>query len=64
MIVVGNPPFQNREQSGKTQHKVWIKFTTGMLEQMKEGDSLLWVSPQSWGSPSNKVLQLFKDNEV
>ena len=64
MIIVGNPPFQNRKQAGKTQHKVWIKFTTHMLEQMRDGDSLLWVSPQSWGSPSNKILQLFKENEI
>jgi hypothetical protein len=64
MIIVGNPPFQNRKKAGKTQHKVWIKFTTAMLEQMSDGDSLLWVSPQSWGSPSNKVLKVFKDNEV
>ena len=61
---VGNPPFQNREQQGKTQHKLWIKFTQTIYDQMKFGDKLLWITPQSWGSPNNKVLKIFKESEV
>ena len=63
-VVVGNPPFQNREKQGKTQHKVWIKMTQTIFDQMDEGDILLWISPQSWSSPSNKILKLMRENQV
>jgi len=64
MIFIGNPPFQSREKRGKTQHKIWIDFTKMVYSKMKEGDELLWITPQSWGSPSNKVFKIFKESEI
>ena len=64
MTIVSNFPFQNRSTSGKTQHKIWIKFTQLMYELLGDDDVMLLVSPQSWGSPSNKVLKIFQDNPV
>lgn len=64
MIFVGNPPFQNKETRGKTHHKLWIDFTQHVYKQMKAGDKLLWITPQSWGSPSSKILQIFRESEI
>lgn len=64
MIFLGNPPFQDKENRGKTQHKLWIDFTQHVYKQMKPEDKLLWITPQSWGSPSSKILQIFRECEV
>jgi hypothetical protein len=64
LTVVSNFPFQNRVSAGKTQHKIWIKMTKHFHDMLENNDEMLLVSPQSWGSPSNKVLRIFQDNEV
>lgn len=64
MIIIGNPPFQDKENRGKTQHKIWIDFTKSIYNLMQPNDKLLWLIPQSWGSPSNKILQLLKQNDT
>jgi len=64
LIVVSNFPFQDRKNRGKTQHKLWITFTKKMYDMINESDAMLLISPQSWGSPSNKVLNIFKDGNV
>lgn len=64
-IVVGNPPFQNNIKRGKTQHKLWVPFTEKVFSHwLKEDGYLGWVSPQSWGSPNNKVLNIFREKDV
>lgn len=63
--IFGNPPFQNNVTKNKTQHKLWTEFTMKAVnEWMKDGGFLGWITPQSWGSPSNKILNLFKNNDV
>jgi hypothetical protein len=63
--ITGNPPFQDTKNRKKTQHKLWITFTEKAMTAWLEDDgSLLWITPSSWGSPSNKVLQTLKDNQV
>jgi hypothetical protein len=64
VTIVSNFPFQNRATSGKTQHKVWINLTKQFSDLLNKGDEMLLVSPQSWGSPSNKVLNIFQQNTV
>ena len=64
IVIVSNFPFQDRKARGRTQHKLWITLTQAMYNFIKEGDVMLLVSPQSWGSPSNKVLDIFKQNNV
>jgi hypothetical protein len=62
-LVLTNPPFQDREKRKKTPHKLWIDFTLTMFANLlKEGGHLVQVSPASFASPSNKVLQLMKAN--
>jgi hypothetical protein len=64
-VIFGNPPFQDNKNKKKTQHKLWIDFTVNSVNQwLTEGGSLCWITPQSWGSPSNKVLDVFKKNDL
>lgn len=63
--IVGNPPFQDTAKRGKTQHKIWIDFTMQSFNTLLEDDGNFgWISPNSFSSPSNKVLNLFRDYEV
>jgi len=63
-VIVGNPPFQNKEKRNTTPHKIWIDFTHKAFESLNEGGALVWISPASWGSPSNKVLNYFRRYKV
>lgn len=63
--IFGNPPYQDNFSRGKTQHKTWISFTLmTVTEWCKEGGFIGWITPQSWASPSNKVLDILKTKEV
>jgi hypothetical protein len=64
-LVLTNPPFQDSTNRGKTPHKLWIDFTKAAFSRFLVPDGLLHqVSPSSFMSPSNKVLQIFKDLRV
>ena len=64
-VIFGNPPFQKTDTRKKTQHKLWIDFTVKSVnEWLKKGGHLSWITPTSWSSPSNKVLGVFKENDV
>lgn len=63
--IVGNPPFQDSVNRGKTQHKIWINFTMNSFYDLLEDDGNLgWITPSSFSSPSNKVLNIFRDYNV
>ena len=58
-VVMTNPPFQDSVKRNKTPHKLWIDFTLDVFDRLvREGGSLLQVSPASFASPSNVVLDL------
>jgi len=60
---VGNPPFQDSENRGKTQHKLWIDFTKlGFYNVLSNAGRLGWVTPASFSSPSNQILSIFKNH--
>ena len=64
-VVATNPPFQDTTKKKKTQHKLWINFTLKTFNDwLKPEGILLQVSPSSFLSPSNKILQIFKSKEV
>ena len=64
-FIFGSPPFQDNKNRGKTQHKLWLEFTTKWFADGLDGSGeIVWITPSSWGSPSSKILQLFKDNQV
>ena len=64
-VIFGNPPFQKTDTRKKTQHKLWIDFTVKSVNDwLAPGGHLSWITPSSWSSPSNKVLSVFKDNDV
>lgn len=60
-IITTNPPFQDLNNKGKTQHKIWLDFTIMEIDKLlKNGGFLLQVSPSSFLSPSSKILKYFK----
>ena len=58
--IVGNPPFQDIVNRGKTQHKLWIDFTKKVVNMLPENGALGWVCPRSFSSPGNVVLGYIK----
>jgi len=64
-LILTNPPFQDRGSRGRTPHKLWIEFTEEAFRRMlSDGGTLCQVSPSSFQSPSNRILQLMKENET
>lgn len=63
--VLTNPPFQDSINRKKTPHKLWIDFTLVVFRQLlKDGGSLVQVSPESFSSPSSVVLKLMEQNRT
>lgn len=63
--ILTNPPFQDSVNRKKTPHKLWIGFTLAAFDRMlKDGGSLVQVSPASFASPSNIVLDLMGSNQT
>lgn len=64
-VILTNPPFQDRQRRGKTRHKIWIDFTHTVFERLLSDNGLLCqVSPASFRSPSNTILELFRHHHV
>lgn len=63
--ILTNPPFQDSINRKKTPHKLWIEFTIAVFGRLLEdGGSLVQVSPASFSSPSNVVLELMERNRT
>lgn len=60
-LEINNPPFQDIENRGKTQHKLWIDFLIHAKTTLINGGVLAYVTPASFSSPSSKVLQIMKE---
>ena len=64
-LILTNPPFQDTTNRKKTPHKLWIDFTLSVFSRLlADGGSLVQVSPSSFGSPSNVVLDLMSDHQA
>lgn len=64
-VIVTNPPFQDTVRRGKTPHKLWIDFTHAIFDRfLKPGGLLCQVSPSSFCSPSNTILDLMKQQQT
>jgi hypothetical protein len=62
-VILTNPPFQDSAKRGRTPHKLWIDFTRAVFDRLLvDGGMLCQVSPASFRSPSNRVLELMKAN--
>lgn len=59
-LEINNPPFQDSEKRGKTQHKLWIEFVLHSEKILKPDGILAYVTPDSFSSPSSKILSLMK----
>lgn len=63
--ILTNPPFQDSVKRKKTPHKLWIDFTTATFDRLlADGGSLVQVSPASFSSPSNVVLDLMEQYQT
>jgi hypothetical protein len=60
-LEINNPPFQDSENRGNTQHKLWIDFLLHSHKTLEENGILAYVTPASFASPSSKVLKLMKE---
>ncbi|WP_157071460.1 hypothetical protein [Curtobacterium ammoniigenes] len=64
-VILTNPPFQDTINRKRTPHKLWIDFTLAVFDRLlKDGGSLIQVSPSSFSSPSNVVLSLMEENQT
>lgn len=64
-VVIGNPPYQSQPSGNGTQpkaHNLWTKFSTYGFSLLHSGGIINFVTPSSWGSPSNPVFKLFKSD--
>ena len=59
-LEINNPPFQDSEKRGKTQHKLWIEFVLHSEKTLNPDGILAYVTPDSFSSPSSKILSLMK----
>jgi len=63
--VFVNPPFHDEEGQGSTQHKLWIDLTIKTFDEWLSPDGLLYqISPESFSSPSSKILNIMKDKNT
>lgn len=67
-VILGNPPYQETSKTGGVQpkaHNLWSKFIVESLNNnLSTGGVVSFVTPTSWGSPSNDVFKLFKKNNL
>jgi len=66
-IVIGNPPYQDNNKNGGFQpknHNLWSKFIIESEKKLRNSGFILFVTPDSWRSPSSKILELFKNNTL
>jgi hypothetical protein len=49
-VIVGNPPFQKSDKSGRDDDNLWPKFLELAHKSVKPGGYIGMVSPASWGS--------------
>lgn len=65
-IVVGNPPYQNREENADG--SLWLEFVNKGMNHLKKDGKLMFITPTSWvGKKSNTAKANwtpFTDNHV
>jgi hypothetical protein len=64
-VILTNPPFQDSVKRNKTPHKLWIDFTKAVFDRLLvDGGVLCQVSPASFASPSNVILDVMRENQT
>jgi len=58
-LVISNPPFEDSQNRKKTPHKLWIDFTHISIDLLTTDGELAQISPNSFLSPSSKILSYF-----
>jgi hypothetical protein len=64
-VILTNPPFQDSVNRNKTPHKLWIDFTKAVFDRLLlDGGLLCQVSPASFASPSNVILDVMREHQT
>jgi len=61
---ISNPPFEDITNRKKTPHKLWIDFTHEIFRVLKVGGEMGQISPNSFLSPSSKILPYLLNNDT
>ena len=60
-----NPPFHDANKQKKTFHKLWIDLTIKTFDEWLDKNGLLFqISPDSFSSPSSKILKIMKEKNT
>jgi SAM-dependent methyltransferase len=64
--VIGNPPYQHTDENGRKalNHNLWSSFITELFKLINQDGYLLFVTPNSWMSPTSKTKEVFYDNYI
>ena len=67
-IIVGNPPYQNTDESGKRRallNNLWSVFIDRSFNNLlKDNGYLLFITPYSWMTPGFKHKDIFYNNYI
>lgn len=56
-MIVGNPPYQKDNNSGRDDDNLWPKFLAKSQSLLNQGGHIAFVTPASWGSLGSNVKE-------
>lgn len=64
--VIGNPPYQENNDDGRKalNHNLWSDFINFSFNILNKDGYLLFITPNSWMSPTSKNNGVFYDNYI
>jgi hypothetical protein len=64
--VIGNPPYQENNDDGRKalNHNLWSDFINYSFNLLNKDGYLLFITPNSWMSPTSKNNGVFYDNYI
>jgi hypothetical protein len=66
-VIIGNPPYQETHKDGGFQpksHSLWLKIVQKSFDLVKKDGYTCFVTPNSWGSPTNTLFKSFKEKQL
>ena len=64
-IIIGNPPYNDKPiENNRTRKALWPKFVKKTFEFLKERGFLVFVHPQNWRGPDNKLWDILNKKQM
>jgi len=66
-MIIGNPPYQEKNENGKSKHgksNLWSKFILYSFKIMKNNGLLLFVTPTSWMNGTVNCFDKMINNQI